>query len=87
MEWQAMFLTKSYNIIRLVPRWGLYILTGVLGSFLMSLIHRGGTQAAVKADPVVPANTQSDVTGSSTAVAPAATRATPAKGRGKKGKK
>lgn len=87
MEWQAMFLTKSYNIIRIVPRWGLYMLTGVLGSFLMNLIHRGGTQAAVKADPAVPANTQSDVTGSSTAVAPSATRATPTKGKGRKGKK
>jgi hypothetical protein len=87
MEWQAIFLTKSYNTIRLVPRWGLYILTGVLGSFLMNLIHRGGTPAAVKADPVIPANTQSDVTGSSTAVATSATRATPTKGKGKKGKK
>jgi len=88
MEWQAIFLTKSYNTIRLVPRWGLYILTGVLSSFLMNLIHRGGTPAAVKADPVVPAITQSDVTGSSnTAVAPSATRATPTKGKGKKGKK
>lgn len=87
MDWQAMFLTKSYNIIRIIPRWGLYILTGVLGSFLMNLIHRGGPQAAVKADPVVPANAQSDAKGSSTAVAPAGTRATPAKSKGKKGKK
>jgi len=89
MEWQAMVMTKSYNILRLVPRWGLYILTGVLGSFLMNLVHRGGTEAAAKADPVTPAETESNVTGSSTAVAPSTTRATPAKGKGKgkKGKK
>jgi len=87
MEWQAVVMTKSYNILRLVPRWALYILTGVLGSFLMNLVHRGGTEAAAKADPVAPAKTKSNVTGSSTAVAPSATRATPAKGKGKKGKK
>lgn len=87
MEWQAMVMTKSYNILRLVPRWALYILTGVLGSFLMNIVHRGGAQAAAKVDPVAPTNTQSSVTGSSTAVAPSATSTTPAKGKGKKGKK
>ena len=87
MEWQAMVMAKSYNILRLVPRWALYILTGVLGSFLMNLVHRGGTETATKADPVAPAKTESNATGSSTAIAPSATSATPAKGKGKKGKK
>ena len=87
MEWQAIIMTKSYNIIRLVPRWALYIMTGFLGSLILNLVHRGGTREAAKADPVPPLTAQSTVTGSSTAVAPSASRATPVKGKRGKGKK
>ena len=86
MEWQAIVMTKLYNIIRVVPRWALYVISGVLGSFLTNLLHRGGKPNSAKTDPVSD-NTQSTVIGSSTAVAPSATRATPAKGKGKKGGK
>jgi hypothetical protein len=87
MEWQAIIMTKTYDIIRLVPRWALYILTGFLGSIILNLVHRGGTQEATKAEPVPPITAQSTIAGSSTAMAPSATRATPVKGKGKKGKK
>jgi hypothetical protein len=83
MEWQAIVLTKLYNIVRVLPRWSLYVISGVLGSVIMNLFHRGGKPES----DTVPDNTPSMVTGSSTAVAPSATRATPAKGKGKRGKK
>jgi hypothetical protein len=87
MEWQAIAMTKSYNIIRVIPRWALYILTGFIGSIVMNFVHRGGTSGAAKANPSPPVDAQPTVTGSSTAVAPSETRATPTKGKGKKGKK
>jgi hypothetical protein len=87
MEWQAIVMTKAYNIIRYLPRWALYVVSGILGSFLMNLIHRGGKPDSAKTDPVPPVNAQSTVTGLSTAVAPSATRATPVKGKGKRSKK
>jgi hypothetical protein len=86
MEWQAIVMTKFYNVVRVLPRWALYIISGVLGSFIMNLVHRGGKSNSAKTDPVSD-NTQSTVTGSSTAVAPSATSATPGKGKGKRGKK
>jgi hypothetical protein len=87
MEWQAVAMTKAYNVLRVLPRWALYVVSGVLGSLLMNLIHRGGKLASAKTDPVPPVNAQSTVTGLSTAIAPPATSATPAKGKGKRGKK
>lgn len=87
MEWQAIVMTKYYNTIRVVPRWALYIITGLLGSFIMNLFHRGGKPEATKTDPVPPVNSQSTIIGSSTAVARSATSTTPVKGKGKKGKK
>jgi len=87
MEWQAIILTKSYNIIRLIPRWALYILTGCLGSLILSLVHRKGAPETAKVDPVPPLTTQSTIAGSSTTAAPSATGATPVKRKGKKGKK
>ncbi len=86
MNWQAIVMTKFYNVVRVLPRWALYLISGILGSFIMNLVHRGGKTDSAKPGPVSD-NTQSTVTGSSTAVAPSATRATPAKGKGKKGKK
>ncbi|KAI0303993.1 hypothetical protein BC826DRAFT_1089259 [Russula brevipes] len=86
MEWQAIIMTKLYNIIRVVPRWALYILTGILGSAIMNLVHRGGGKSeTTNTKPVSVVSAQSTVTGSSTAVKPSAT--TPAKGKGRKGKK
>ncbi|KAI9513300.1 hypothetical protein F5148DRAFT_972014 [Russula earlei] len=87
MEWQAIVMTKCYNIIRIIPRWLLYILTGVLGSLLMTFFHRGPKPVIAKTDPVAPPNAQSTATGLSTAVEPSASNATPAKGKRKKGKK
>jgi hypothetical protein len=86
MEWQAIVMTKVYNVIRVLPRWALYVISGVLGSFIMNFVHRGGKSDSAKTDPV-PVDTQSTVTGLSTAVAPSATSTTPAKGKRKKGKK
>ena len=86
MEWQGIVMTKFYNVVRVLPRWSLYVISGVLGSFIMNLIHRVGKPDPAKTDPTSD-NTQSTVTGSSTAVAPSATSATPAKGKGKRGKK
>jgi hypothetical protein len=86
MEWQAIVMTKFYNIVRVLPRWTLYVISGVLGSFIMNLVHRGGKSDSAKTEPVSD-NTRSTVTGSSTAVAPSATSATPAKGKGKRSKK
>lgn len=87
MEWQAIATTKSYNVLRLLPRWVLYIISGVLGSFVMKFIHRGGDKNTAKTGSVPPVNAQSTVTGLSTAVAPSATSTTPVKGKGKRGKK
>lgn len=87
MEWQAIILTKTYNIIRLIPRWALYILTGILGSLILSLVHRRGTPETTKVDPVPPLTTQSTIVGSSTAVVASSTSASPVKRKGKKGKK
>lgn len=86
MEWQAIVFTKSYNIVRVFPRWSLYIISGVLGTLIMNLFHRGGNPESAKTDPVSD-NTQSTVTDSGTAVTPSAKGATPAKGKGKRGKK
>jgi hypothetical protein len=86
MEWQAIVMTKLYNVVRVLPRWALYVISGVLGSFIMNLVHRGGKSDSAKTDPVSD-NTQSTVTGSSTAAAPSTTSATPGKGKGKRGKK
>jgi len=83
MEWQAIVMTKFYNAVRVLPQWTLYVISGVLGSFIMNLFHRGGKPDSAKIDPVSD-NTQSTVTGSSTAVAPSATSATPGKGKGKR---
>jgi len=85
MEWQAIIMTKLYNIIRVVPRWALYILTGILGSVIMNLVHRGGKSETTNTKPASVVSAQSTVTGSSTAVKPSAT--TPTKGKGRKGKK
>ncbi|KAH9049687.1 hypothetical protein EDB84DRAFT_1452618 [Lactarius hengduanensis] len=86
MEWQAIIMTKYYNIIRVVPRWALYILTGLVGSFIMNFVHnRGGKPPAPKAKPVTTA-AETTVSATSTAVAPPATNATPTKGKGKRGK-
>jgi hypothetical protein len=87
MEWQAIAMTKLYNIIRVLPRWVLYIVSGVLGSFVMKFIHRGGMKNTAKTIPVPPVKAQSTATGLSTAVIPSATSTTPAKGKGKRGKK
>jgi len=86
MTWQAIVMTKLYNIVRILPRWALYVISGVLGSFITNLVHRGRKPNSAKPDPVSD-NTQSTVTSSSTAVAPSVTSATPAKGKGKRGKK
>ncbi|KAF8272089.1 hypothetical protein EI94DRAFT_1697671 [Lactarius quietus] len=86
MEWQAIIMTKYYNIIRVVPRWALYILTGVIGSFLMNFVHRAGKTPTAKPAPAAIA-AEAKVSGTSTGVAPPATSATPTKGKGKKGKK
>lgn len=86
MEWQAIVMTKLYNIIRVLPRWTLYVVSGVLGSFIMNLFHRGGKPDSGKTDTKSD-NTQSTVTGSSMAVAPSATSTSPGKGKGKRGKK
>lgn len=87
MEWQAIAMTKFYNIIRVLPRWLLYIISGVVGSFVMKFIHRGGIKNTAKTGPVPPVDAQSTATGTSTAVAPSATSTTPAKGKGKRGKR
>jgi hypothetical protein len=87
MDWQAIVMTKVYNVLRVIPRWAVYILTGVLGSILMNFFHRGDNRGTAKTNPVAPDNAQVKVTGLSTAVAPSASTATPAKGKGKKGKK
>ena len=86
MEWQAIVMTKFYNIIRVVPRWALYILTGLLGSLIMNLVHRGGKPGTTKTNPApLPGTAESTASGTSTAVAPATT--TPVKGKGGKRKK
>jgi hypothetical protein len=88
MVWQAIVMTKFYNIIRVVPRWALYILTGLLGRLIMTLIHRGGKPEITEAKPAPPPGAAGSTTsGTSTAVAPAASGATPVKGKGKKSKK
>ncbi|KAH9977685.1 hypothetical protein BGW80DRAFT_1283711 [Lactifluus volemus] len=81
MEWQAIFMTKYYNTIGVLPRWVLYIMTGVLGSLIMNLFHRGGKPKPTKTEPAPPSGS------TSTAIAPATSDATPVKGKGKKGKK
>lgn len=87
MEWQAIIMTKYYNIIRVVPRWALYILTGLIGSFIMNLVHRGKGQTPTAKPPPVAIAAEPTVSGTSTSVAPPATRATPTKGKRKGGKK
>jgi hypothetical protein len=88
MEWQAIFMTKCYNTIRVIPRWMLYMLTGVLGSLIMNLVHRGGKPKPTKAEPTPPSGApESTTSGTSTAIAPVTSDATPVKGKGKKGKK
>ncbi|KAI9467109.1 hypothetical protein BJY52DRAFT_1236490 [Lactarius psammicola] len=88
MEWQAIIMTKYYNIIRVVPRWALYILTGLLGSVVMNFVHRGEKPKTPTAKPApVTTAARPTVSGTSTGVTPPATNATPTKGKGKKGKK
>jgi hypothetical protein len=88
MKWQAIVMTKFYNIIRVIPRWALYILTGLLGRFIMTLIHRGGKPQVTETKPAPPPGAAGSTTsGSSTAVAPATSGAAPVKGKGKKNKK
>jgi hypothetical protein len=86
MEWQAIVMTKLYNVLRVLPRCAHYVVSAVLGSLVMKLVHRGGKPGTAKTDPVSD-NTQSTVTGSSTAVTHSATSAIQAKGKGKRGKK
>ena len=87
MNWQAIIMTKYYNIIRVVPRWALYILTGLIGSFIMNLVHRGGKQETPTIKPAPAAIAEPTVSGTSTGVARPSASATPTKGRGKRGKK
>lgn len=88
MEWQAIIMTKYYNIMRVVPRWALYILTGLIGSFVMNFIHRGGKPETPTAKPApVAIAAEPTVSGKGTGVALPATGATPTKGKGKKGRK
>jgi len=87
MEWQAIIMTKYYDIIRVVPRWALYILTGLIGSFIMNLVHRGGKQETPTVKPAPMAPAESTVSSTSTGVARPTTSATPTKGKGKRGKK
>ncbi|KAI0268161.1 hypothetical protein BC834DRAFT_923258 [Gloeopeniophorella convolvens] len=91
MEWQAIAMTRYYEFMRVIPRWALYIFTGLIGSLIMNLVHREKKPEADKKNaapaptPTTPAKaTTSDTT---TAVAPSSTNATPVKGKGKKGKK
>jgi hypothetical protein len=87
MEWQAIAMTKFYNVIRILPRWVLYVISGVAGSFVMGFMHRGGKAKSAKTGPVPPIDAKPTATGVSTAVAPSATTSTPTKGKGKRGKK
>ena len=87
MEWQAFIMTKYYNIIRVVPRWALYILTGLIGSFVMNFVHRGGKPETPTAKPAsVATAAEPTVSGTSTGITPPATGATPTKGKGRRGK-
>jgi hypothetical protein len=87
MDWQAIIMTKYYNIIRVVPRWALYILTGLIGSFIMNLVHRGKGQAPTAKPAPVAIAAKPTVSGTSTTVAPRTTSSTPTKGKRKGGKK
>ncbi len=88
MEWQGIIMTKYYDSVRLLPRWALYVLTGLIGSLVMNFVHRGTKPQTptVKSAPVTVAAKQS-ISGTSTSVAPPGTVATPTKGKGKRGKK
>ncbi|KAI0053725.1 hypothetical protein FA95DRAFT_1530661 [Auriscalpium vulgare] len=95
MQWQAVFMTKLYNLMRYLPRWAVYIITGALGSVIINIFHRDEKskqekEAKAKAKkelesaPVAPAPAAS---GSSTGVAKPQSAAPTAKGKSKKGKK
>lgn len=55
MEHFANSLAFSYNGMLLVPKWLLYVITGALGSMIISLLHRGETgQTPAAAKPASP---------------------------------
>lgn len=47
MDIFAIYLTKVYNIVVLIPRWILYILSGVIGSVILNFLHRPKKQPAI----------------------------------------
>ncbi|KAH9002210.1 hypothetical protein EDB86DRAFT_2898638 [Lactarius hatsudake] len=85
MEWQAIIMTKYYNIIRVVPRWALYVLTGLIGSFIMNFVHsRGEKPPAPKAKPVT---TETTVSATSTGCCPSCHQRYADERKGEKGEK
>ncbi|KAI0032924.1 hypothetical protein K488DRAFT_70243 [Vararia minispora EC-137] len=49
MDWLALALTKNYEFMRVMPRWLLYIITGMVGSVVINFLHRGdGSQKESK---------------------------------------
>jgi hypothetical protein len=46
MDYFAIVMTTSYNSMMLLPRWALYLITGALGSALISFLHRSPKKPA-----------------------------------------
>lgn len=67
MDWLAIALTKVYNVMVVIPRWLLLLISGGLASGLVNLLHRNSSSNAAPQTvaPVAPA-TQAPSTASAT---------------------
>ena len=80
MHYFALVMQKIYNVLVQVPRWVLMLLSGVIGNFIIKLMHKDDTKKETEKKDDTPAASTSTVTEAS------ATGVTPAKGKGKQRK-
>lgn len=62
MEYQARWFTFTYNWLVLVPKWMLVLISGSLGSVLISVMHKASPAPKPKAKPIAPVQSSATAT-------------------------
>ncbi|KAF9450160.1 hypothetical protein P691DRAFT_701799 [Macrolepiota fuliginosa MF-IS2] len=62
MHFFATYLAKIYNIVVIIPRWLLFVLTGAVGSVILNILHRPSKKQAARNAPAKPPTTSTQPT-------------------------
>ncbi|KAG6850191.1 hypothetical protein H0H93_016619 [Arthromyces matolae] len=90
VDYLAFALTKIYNVMVLVPRWLMFILSGSIASVLINLLHKPSRNAtptpghATKGGEVAPPRSSSETVGNTSATPTSTVAAKRKKTKGKK---